>query len=96
DAYTPEDIPVQIKKSEKVGRNVVDNFETAIRREKKESGIIIAFSFTKDAYEEVARFKPYEVGSKSLVKQEDNIEIQLVQINVDETGIKLIYPLPLR
>ncbi|MFQ6054604.1 MAG: DNA methyltransferase [Methanosarcinales archaeon] len=84
DAYTPEDIPVQIKKSEKVGRNVVDNFETAIRREKKESGIIIAFSFTKDAYEEVAR-----------VKQEDNIEIQLVQINADETGIKLIYPLPL-
>lgn len=49
--------PIQVKQSEHVGRNVVDNFETAIKRAKKDLGYIIAFSFTKGAYEEVARIK---------------------------------------
>ena len=49
--------PIQVKQSEKVGRNVVDNFETAMRRAGKTTGYIIAFSFTKDAKEEVARAK---------------------------------------
>ena len=49
--------PMQIKQSEGIGRNVVDNFETAIRRQGKKAGIIIAFSFGKGAYEEVARAK---------------------------------------
>lgn len=49
--------PLQVKQSEGIGRNVVDNFETAIRRLKKTSGIIVAFSFGKGAYEEVARVK---------------------------------------
>ncbi|MBT9165025.1 MAG: DNA adenine methyltransferase YhdJ [candidate division WS2 bacterium] len=48
---------IQIKQSDKVGRNVVDNFESALRRGKYEKGFIIAFSFTKEAYEEVARVK---------------------------------------
>jgi hypothetical protein len=47
--------PIQVKQSENVGRNVVDNFETAIRRVKKNKGVIVAFSFTRGAYEEVAR-----------------------------------------
>ena len=54
--------PIQVKQSESVGRNVVDNFETALRRHfgknaKEFFGYIIAFSFTKGAYEEVARVK---------------------------------------
>jgi DNA modification methylase len=49
--------PVQVKQSEHVGRNVVDNFETAIRREGHDSGYVIAFSFTRGAHEEVARAK---------------------------------------
>ena len=49
--------PVQVKQAENVGRNVVDNFETAIRRVNKDMGYIIAFSFGKGAYEEVARVK---------------------------------------
>ena len=48
---------IQVKQSEKVGRNVVDNFETALRRGKFEKGFIVAFSFTRGAYEEVARVK---------------------------------------
>jgi DNA modification methylase len=49
--------PVQIKQSESVGRNVVDNFETAIKRAKKSRGFVVAFSFTRGAYEEAARVK---------------------------------------
>lgn len=47
--------PIQVKRSDKVGRNVVDNFQTAIRRDGSTTGWIVAFSFTKDAREEAAR-----------------------------------------
>lgn len=63
--------PVQIKQSEGVGRNVVDNFETAIRREHKSAGYIIAFSFAKGAYEEAARTK--------LAK--DSLDIRLIRVD---------------
>lgn len=53
--------PVQIKQSDRVGRNVVDNFETAIARVEKRSGAIIAFSFGRGAREEVARIRRNEV-----------------------------------
>lgn len=49
--------PIQVKQSENVGRNVIDNFETALQRDKKDRGYIIALSFGKGAYEEVARIK---------------------------------------
>jgi DNA modification methylase len=52
--------PIQVKQSEDVGRNVVDNFETAIRRAKKKKGYIVAFSFGRGAYEEAARVKNQE------------------------------------
>jgi len=49
--------PIQVKQSARVGRNVVDNFETAMRRKKKKKGYIVAYSFVKSAYEEAARAK---------------------------------------
>ncbi len=49
--------PVQIKQSESVGRNVVDNFETAIGRADKKTGAIVAFSFGRGAREEAARVR---------------------------------------
>ena len=57
DGYLFDGSPVQVKQSEDVGRNVVDNFETAIRRAKKTKGTIVAISFGKGAIEEVARAK---------------------------------------
>jgi len=60
DGFTPQimgGFPIQVKQSEDVGRNVVDNFETAIQRMKKKRGYIIAYSFGKGAYEEAARAK---------------------------------------
>lgn len=53
----PDAIGIQVKQSDNIGRNVVDNFETALRREKHTKGCIVAFSFGKGAYEEVARVK---------------------------------------
>jgi site-specific DNA-methyltransferase (adenine-specific) len=61
--------PVQVKQSEHVGRNVVDNFETAIRRDGQDSGYVIAFSFTKGAREETARAK------------KDGLNIRLITVN---------------
>jgi len=49
--------PIQVKQSENIGRNVIDNFETAMQRIKNNRGYIVAFSFGKGAYEEVARVK---------------------------------------
>lgn len=49
--------PIQIKQSENVGREVIDKFESAIQRVEKKKGFIIAFSFTKGSYEEVARIR---------------------------------------
>lgn len=49
--------PIQVKQSEHVGRNVVDNFETAVERGGADKGYIVAFSFTKGSYEEAARAK---------------------------------------
>jgi len=66
--------PIQVKQSESVGRNVVDNFETALRRyygavtKKEMMGYVVGFSFTKGAYEEVARAK------------KEGIKIELVKV----------------
>jgi len=61
--------PVQVKQSEQVGRDVVDKFETAIRRKHKTAGYIVAFSFTRSAHEEAAR-----------ARLEDGLDIKLVEI----------------
>ncbi len=61
--------PIQVKQSEGVGRNVVDNFETAVERAGKDKGYIVAFSFTRNAREEVAR-----------ARWEKKMDIQLVTV----------------
>lgn len=72
DGLTDKGEPIQVKQSDSVGRNVVDNFETALRRyypsdKKVKKGIIVAFSFSKGAYDEIHR-----------AMVEDNIKIDLV------------------
>ncbi|MFY0406900.1 DNA methyltransferase [Solicola sp. PLA-1-18] len=62
--------PIQVKRSDRVGRNVVDNFETAMRRGGHDKGYIVAFSFTRGAREEVAR-----------ARWHDKLEIELVTVN---------------
>ena len=49
--------PIQVKRSEHVGRPVLDAFQTAIEREEKTRGCVVAFSFTRGAREEAARVR---------------------------------------
>ncbi len=60
---------IQVKQSDGIGRNVVDNFETALKRAKYKKGYIIAFSFSKGAYEEAARVK------------KEGLEIKLIKVS---------------
>lgn len=70
DGYTWfEHLPVQVKQSDSVGREVVDQFETAVERSGSKAGLIVAFSFTRGAREEVAR-----------VKAERGIDIRLTRV----------------
>lgn len=57
--------PIQVKRSDGVGRNVVDNFETAVRRSDNDTGYIVAFSFTRGAYKEAERAR--EAGEVNIV-----------------------------
>ncbi len=57
DGWLFDGTPIQVKQSETIGRNVVDNFETALRRAKRTKGLVVAFSFGKGAREEVARVR---------------------------------------
>jgi SAM-dependent methyltransferase len=62
-------IPVQVKRWEhKVGRPEVDKFKTAVERDNKKKGIIVADGFSKDSYAEVAR-----------IKAKHGIDIELVE-----------------
>ena len=73
-------MPIQVKRSDNIGRNVIDNFFSAIQRfdknffeknkaEEKPIGILIAFSFGKGAIQEVAR-----------LKNQENIMIELMTV----------------
>jgi site-specific DNA-methyltransferase (adenine-specific) len=81
DGKMPDNTPVQVKRSDNIGRNVIDNFLSAVKRAdkklydkniegKKPIGYIIAFSFGKGAVEEVAR-----------LKLKENIIIELVPVD---------------
>jgi len=70
-----ERLPIQVKQSERVGRNVVDNFETAIERAGKHKGYIVAFSFTRGAIEEAARARREREVEVVLVKAEDVVRV---------------------
>lgn len=69
--YGEREYPIAVKRMDKVGRIWVDNFETAMRRKGYNKGYIVAFDFTKDAYEEVARVKSQEGLDIELVKVEE-------------------------
>ena len=61
DGYTSQlygGYPIQVKQGTSgVGRPVVQQFESAIRLAKKSKGYIVAFLFSREAIEEVARAK---------------------------------------
>jgi DNA modification methylase len=76
-----EQLPIQVKQSDRIGRNVVDNFETAIRRAGKHKGYIIGFSFTKGAYDEAARARA-EGLEMSLVEVKTLLDVREIAPHV--------------
>lgn len=92
--------PIQVKRSDNIGRNVIDNFLSACRRYDKNLfdknqeagnpvGFIIAFSFGKGAVKEVARLKNSENVIIDLVSVESIVPIAqkpTLQIEVTEIG----------
>jgi len=76
DGYIPKDLfreasGIQVKQSEGIGRNVVDNFKAALDRAKYKKGYIVAFSFGKGIKEETARLKNIGEVDIELVTVED-------------------------
>ena len=78
--------PIQVKRSDNIGRNVVDNFHSAVMRydkaiydknkaEKLPVGYIIAFSFGKGAIQEVARLSNNEGVVIKLITVESFVPI---------------------
>ncbi|MDR0760137.1 MAG: site-specific DNA-methyltransferase [Treponema sp.] len=86
DGRTGDNTPIQVKRSDNIGRNVIDNFLSAVQRHdknlfekniavKKPAGYIIAFSFGKGAIEEVSRLHTIDKIIIKLVKVEDIVPI---------------------
>ncbi len=49
---------MQVKRwKHKAGRPEIDKFKTAVERDRKKSGIMVAHEFSRDAVNEVARIK---------------------------------------
>jgi DNA modification methylase len=98
DGIMPDHTPIQVKRSDDIGRNVIDNFQSAVKRhdnkifqrnvkERKPVGYIIAFSFGKGAVQEVARLKLEENIIIELVKVEDIVPIATkpkIKVDINE------------
>jgi site-specific DNA-methyltransferase (adenine-specific) len=98
DGRLQNNTPIQVKRSENIGRNVIDNFKSAVERfdkklfaknisERKPAGYIIAFSFGKGAVEEVARLKVKENVIIKLIAVEDIVPIAkkpTITVNISE------------
>ena len=86
DGKMPDNTPIQVKRSDNIGRNVIDNFFAAIQRYDEKlfaknianampAGYIIAFSFGRGAVEEVARLKNQKQIIIKLVTVEEIVPI---------------------
>jgi DNA modification methylase len=81
-----ENLPIQVKQKERVGRPELDNFETAIRREKKHKGFFVAFSFSKGAIEGAAVARKERGIEIVLVKVEDVVRVGELIDSADREG----------
>ncbi|TAH19345.1 MAG: hypothetical protein EAZ08_09250 [Cytophagales bacterium] len=102
DGRTRENQAIQVKRSDGVGRNVIDNFKSACERfdkanfEKNKAanipiGFIIAFSFGKGAIEEIARLRNEENCIIKLVTVEEIVPIAkkpTLEIEMIDKGLK--------
>jgi len=102
DGRTGDNTPIQVKRSDNIGRGVIDNFKSAVERydrniylqninEKKTVGYVIAFSFSRGAMQEVARLKNEEGIIITLKQVEDIVPISkkpTLQLHMESKQIK--------
>ena len=62
-------IPIQVKRTDQVGQPDIDNFETAMKRDKRNRGIFVGFDFSRDAQKEIRR-----------AEREEGLEIQPITV----------------
>lgn len=62
-------IPIQVKRTEQVGRPDIENFEVAMKRDGRDRGIFVGFDFSRDAEKEIRR-----------VEREEGLEIETIKI----------------
>lgn len=71
DAYTAEGHPIQIRQSDNIDRNAIENFASVMGRIKAKNGIIIAYSFADDAIRGIVRARMnYRVEIKKVTVKE--------------------------
>lgn len=63
-------IPIQVKRTDQVGRPDIENFEVAVKRDGRRHGIFVGFAFSRDAEKEIRR-----------VQHEDGLEIEAITVN---------------
>ncbi len=91
-----EGTPIQVKQSQKIDRNVVDNFKAAIQRAKKKEGHIIAWSFGTGARNEVARLKNEEdilihlVEVGSFLKINHRPLVEITEMSKDDKNVEVV------
>jgi DNA modification methylase len=101
DGRMTDNTPIQVKRSDNIGRNVIDNFKSACERYDKNLfdrnktalkpiGYVIAFSFGKGAMQEVARLKNEEDIIIKLVEVEQVVPIAKkpkISVQITDIGI---------
>ena len=71
DAYTAEEHPIQIRQSDNIDRNAIENFASLMGRIKAKNGVIIAFSFADDSIRGIVRARMnYRVEIKKVTVKE--------------------------
>lgn len=63
-------IPIQVKRTDQVGRPNIENFEVAMKRDKRNKGIFVGFSFSRDAKKEIRR-----------AERDDGLEIEPILVS---------------
>lgn len=70
-------IPIQVKRTDQVGRPDIENFESAMRRDKRDRGIFIGFDFSRDALKEIRRLARDEALEIEPVTVSELVEKQM-------------------
>lgn len=62
-------IPIQVKRTDQVGRPDIENFEVAMKRDKRNKGIFVGFDFSRDAEKEIRR-----------IERDEGLEIEAITV----------------